>query len=43
MLRQKPVYEAREIQRQTNIRTLAAQDGMHIDLAEFKFTQKTLA
>ncbi len=43
MLRQKPVYEAREIQRQTNIRTLAAQDGMHIDLAEFKSTQKTLA
>ncbi|MBI2041058.1 MAG: MBL fold metallo-hydrolase [DPANN group archaeon] len=32
MLRANPIYEARNIQKKTGIRTLAAQDGMRIDL-----------
>lgn len=32
MLREKPIYEAREIQRVTGIRTIAATDGMKIGL-----------
>jgi len=42
MLRYKPVYEAREIQRKTGIRTLAAQDGMRIDLKSVGAGQKKL-
>ena len=40
MIRENPVYEAREVQKQTNIRTIAAQDGMRIDLEGFKNVQK---
>jgi phosphoribosyl 1,2-cyclic phosphodiesterase len=32
MLRSNPVYEAREIQRRTGVRTLAARDGMRVSL-----------
>ena len=32
MLRSNPVYEAREIQRRTGVRTLAARDGMKVSL-----------
>jgi hypothetical protein len=42
MIRENPVYEARDVQRKTNIRTIAAQDGMRIDLEGFKNTQKNL-
>lgn len=33
MLRVKPIYEAREIQKRTGVQTIAAYDGMRIDLA----------
>jgi len=33
MLRSSPIYEAREIQRRTGVRTIAAMDGTKIDLS----------
>jgi ribonuclease BN (tRNA processing enzyme) len=42
MLKFRPVYEAREIQRKTNIRTIAASDGMRIDLKSIATGQKKL-
>ncbi|MFH0869219.1 MAG: MBL fold metallo-hydrolase [archaeon] len=33
LLRTKPIYEARDIQQKTGIRTIAAHDGLRIDLA----------
>ncbi len=35
MLRAKPIYEARTIQQKTGVRTIAAMDGMKIDLKTF--------
>ncbi|MEM4247675.1 MAG: MBL fold metallo-hydrolase [Candidatus Nanoarchaeia archaeon] len=42
MLKFKPVYEAREIQRKTGIRTVAAQDGTRVDLKALATGQKKL-
>ncbi len=42
MLRARPVYEAREIQRATGVRTIAALDGMRVDLKSLATGQKKL-
>ena len=46
MIRARPVYEAREIQRRTGVRTIAAMDGTRIDIqgleADKKIKQTTL-
>jgi len=42
MISEKPIFEARNVQNETGIRTIAAQDGMQIDLTEFKTVQKKL-
>lgn len=41
MLRARPIYEAREIQRRTGIRTIAATDGVRIDLKGLIKAKKT--
>ncbi len=45
MLKANPVYEAREIQKQTKVQTIAATDGIHIDPISYsaKSGQKTLS
>ncbi len=44
MLKANPVYEAREIQKQSGIQTIAAQDGMVIDTMSYSsnLKQKTI-
>ncbi len=44
MLRANPIYEAREIQKQSKVQTIAAVDGMHVDPISYsaKSGQKTL-
>ncbi len=42
MLRAKPLFEARDIQKKSGVRTLAAQDGMRIDLRPLESKQKKL-
>ncbi len=44
MLAAKPLYESREIQKQTGIQVVAAEDGMHIDPMSYsaQLKQKTL-
>lgn len=44
MLEQNPIYQAREIQRKTNVQTVAARDGMSIDPISYSatFKHKTL-
>jgi len=42
MLKHKPIFEVREIQKKTGIRVIAAQDGMRIDLSSIVTGQKKL-
>jgi hypothetical protein len=44
MIKADPLYEAREIQRRTNVQTIAAKDGMVINPATYsaKSRNKTL-
>lgn len=43
LLRKKPIYEARDIQQKTGIRTIAAHDGLRIDMATTMRQDKTQA